>query len=144
LEQVIDMSDQHDLTTDFEPEYPTNTVIGVFEEPLGARQAVSALEDVSIDSESVDIVCNQIAEDRLEEVEEESMLKAKIVQFLFAAGEESEELNEYDRLLDEGRYLVRVPVEEDEQAKTVAEILQRHGGHYINYFSKFTVTKMVS
>jgi hypothetical protein len=136
------MSDLHDAVTHFEPEYPTNTVVAVFEEPQQAQDAVSALEGTSVDTDSVEVVCNRLAEEKFQELEDENPLKSRVADFLFKAGEEREELRQYDRWLSEGHFVVQVPVDDDERAREVADILQQHGGHYIHHFSEFTVAKM--
>jgi hypothetical protein len=135
------MSEEHNIEPQFEPEYPLNTVVAVFEEPEKAKEAVSSLDELSIDLDSVEVICNELAEKKFEELEEESTLKSKVAEFLYKAGQEKEQLQRYDRYLNEGKYVVQVPADDD-QAEQVAQILKSNGGFYINHFSDYTVTQM--
>jgi hypothetical protein len=135
------MSEEHNIEPQFEPEYPLNTVVAVFEEPEKAKEAVSSLDELSIDLDSVEVICNELAEKKFEELEEESTLKSRIAEFLYKAGQEKEQLQRYDRYLNEGKYVVQVPVDDD-KAEQVAQTLKSHGGFYIHHFSDYTVTQM--
>lgn len=138
------MSNSENTQEGFDPGYPENTVFGVIDRARDAIDAVSALRQTPIDTDNVEIISNEVAEKEIANFRDERPVAARVVKFLVVAGEESEEWRSYNQHLEAGRYMIRIPVENDEQAERVAEVLQQHGGHHVNYFGSLTVTRLVS
>lgn len=136
------MNNSNQDSSEMTPSYPENSVIGVFEDPDTTSAVVDALADRPETAGTIDVISDTVAEERITALRDENPLKARIIRFLLVASNEAEILDRYKRSIDEGRYVVRVPIQEG-QENAVAEVMQRHGGHFVNYFGRLAITTLV-
>lgn len=123
-------------------EYPTNRVVGVVENAKAAEAIVSKLAEMPLDEDSIDLLCNEAAAEQIAEYQEEHPWKAKVNHIMTFMSNESELIDQYNQMLERGELIVSAEVEDEEQAKDVADAIHQHGGHYINYFGTQVITTL--
>jgi hypothetical protein len=132
----------HETPTRLHEEYPTNTVIGVVEDAKAAEAIASKLEDMPLNEDSINILCDEAAAEQIEEYRNEHPIKARIDHVMTFMSNESELIDQYNQRLNNGELIVSAEVEDEEQAHEVADVMRQHGGHYINYFGTQVITTL--
>jgi len=69
-------------------------------------------------------------------------LRARFLRFFQKAAYESDALEAHERALNDGQHVIYVPVRNDKEARTVADILRAAGGRGILYFGVWSVTEL--
>ena len=123
--------------------YPTNTVIGVINDPQATHVAVTALSEMPIVEDTIDVVCTESVVEQLNAYRADRPWKARVAHFLMGMSDELELQEKYGRWLDEGSFIIRVPIPDQEQAETVATVMREQGGHFIHYYGPSTITTLV-
>jgi hypothetical protein len=132
----------HETPARLHEEYPTNTVIGVVEDAKAAEAIASKLEDMPLNEDSINILCDEAAAEQIEEYRNEHPIKARIDHVMTFMSNESELIDQYNQRLNNGELIVSAEVEDEEQAHEVADVMRQHGGHYINYFGTQVITTL--
>jgi hypothetical protein len=132
----------HETPARLHEEYPTNTVIGVVEDAKAAEAIASKLEDMPLNEDSINILCDEAAAEQIEEYRNEHPIKARIDHVMTFMSNESELIDQYNQRLNNGELIVSAAVEDEEQAHEVADVMRQHGGHYINYFGTQVITTL--
>lgn len=122
------------------PAYPQGKVIGALA-PADAEAVTAALTAAGFAADQIDVVTAADVEG-LDSPLDRTGLPGLIDRFLLSLGSD---LNWLERARDElaaGHVLVTVAIEDDGHRERVRDILHAHGGHWINYFGRWTVTAL--
>jgi hypothetical protein len=60
----------------------------------------------------------------------------------FATMDALPDAGRYAAAAQEGRFVLAVRAEDEARRAKLVEILERHGGHFINYYGKLTTTEL--
>lgn len=117
--------------------FPRDAVVGALEQDR-VGPALSALEAAGVATGRVQTVSGPGGERRVRATMDTGDWA---LEFLF--GFETEHRRRHLRQLEAGQTLVVVWVEDGTQAERVGEILARHGGQFVNYYSRWTARSLV-
>ena len=121
-------------------EYPVDYLLGVMDTPAQVKCAIDALSGPFLESE-IEVSCGQAAAQRLRESTGRTGLLDKIIrvgQSLGLTNDEMEVKGAYEKALRDGHVVVRVHAPTDDRKQLAVRALRDCGGHFINYFGKFT------
>lgn len=121
-------------------EYPVDYLLGVMNTPAQAQCAIDALSGPFLESE-IEVSCGPTAAQRLRESTGRTGLLDKVIrvgQSLGLTNDEMEVKGAYEKALRDGHVVVRVHAPTDDRKALAVRVLQDCGGHFINYFGKFT------
>jgi len=137
------MMDAHEPTPRIGEAYPINTVVGVVDDAQSADATVMALEQMLGFGDVVEVVGSTKAVEQLAQYQRKHPWKARVNRLVKYIGNESEIFERYRQVLNQGDFIVIVPVADETEAGTVANTMQQQGSHYINYFGPKKVTTLV-
>lgn len=121
-------------------EYPVDYLLSVMDTPAQVKCAIDALTGPFLESE-IGVSCGQAAAQRLRESTGRTGLLDKIMrvgQSLGLTNDEMEVKGAYEKALRDGHVVVRVHAPTDDRKELAVRTLRDCGGHFINYFGKFT------
>lgn len=121
-------------------QYPVNYLLGVMDTPAQVKCAFDALSGAFLESE-LEVSCGEAAAERLRASTGRTGLLDKVIRIAQSIGitnDEMEVKGGYERALREGHIVVRVQAPTDDRKALAVRALQECGGHFINYFGKFT------
>ncbi len=124
---------------------PYSLFLGVIDDPGEADKAKEELVQAGIPAGNVEVLDKEGAHERLNVDAEGSNFLEKIVRVVWNAPTLSGlHFREVQDAADEGSRVVLAHIE-DEEAKTVFEVLSRHGGRHLEHIdSKGTFTEMAA
>jgi hypothetical protein len=127
-------------------QYHENHVIGVLDTPEAAEAAVRELTSGGFLESEVTLTCGVERADLLRASSGRSGITGRILRVVDrfgAGGEEMDARHQYEQALREGRLNVLVLAPTEERKRLAAEILRQHGGHFINFFGRLAIEKLV-
>lgn len=110
-------------------------VVAIFDQEESARAAVHDLVDNGYD---VEVLQGEEGRRRLDPHEEEGFFASLGHALQTVVGDEDRIVDDIDAYLAEDRSLVVVGAEEAGEEESAADILRRHGGHYMWRFDQWT------
>jgi hypothetical protein len=125
--------------------YPENHVLGVLDTPEEVSAAVTALADAGFRSSEVSVASGRAAADALHASTGRTGLANLAIRIAERIGIENDEMlvkERYERALREGEFVVAVLAPTDERKALAAEVLRGHGGHFINFLGRRTMTAL--
>ena len=121
--------------------YPLNHVVGLMDTPEQVRCALDTLTGPFLESE-IKVVCGGEQEaDRLRATTGRTGLLDHVLRIAQSIGITNDELevkDRYEQALREGHVMVHVLAPTDERKERAAQGLRDCGGHFINFFGRFT------
>lgn len=120
--------------------YPENALLGVLDTPEQVKCALDALSGPFLETE-VEVLCGEGQADRLRTATGRTGLLDKALRVVQSFGMWNDELEakaQYEKALRDGHLVVLVEAQSDERKQLAIEALKGCGGHFINYFGKFT------
>jgi hypothetical protein len=126
-------------------QYPTNHVLGIVDTPEQLGSAATALTGAGFRDSEIDVSCGQVAADDLAATTGRTGLAnvaIRIAERLGIADEEMEVKAQYEQALRDGRFVLLVLAPTEERRTLAAKILRDHGGHFINFLGRRTITAM--
>jgi hypothetical protein len=122
------------------PTYPENSLLGVLDTPEQVRCALDALSGPFLETE-LEVLCGEGQADRLRATTGRTGLLDKALRVVQSFGMWNDELEvkaQYEEALRDGHIVVLVEAPSDDRKQLAVEALRGCGGHFINYFGKFT------
>ena len=122
--------------------FPYNTVVGVVDEPSGLEAAVSDLVDHGFAESHIHVLCG---EDGIQQIDAKGKRKgvlARLFRVVDGLGEEREHTAHHVKDLESGHFVVVIDTPNDSAKARARDALARHGGHYINYYSRFSTENL--
>ena len=118
--------------------FPYQTVVGVVDDPDELEAAVRALLSNGFDEAEVHVLCGARGIEQIDAKGERKGLLARLFRIVDALGEEREHTARHVKELESGHFLIVVDAH-DETSKTRArDALATHGGHFINFYSRWS------
>jgi hypothetical protein len=122
------------------PTYPENALLGVLDTPEQVSCALDALSGPFLETE-IEVLCGEGQADRLRATTGRTGLLDKALRVVQGFGLWNDELEvkaQYEQALRDGHIVVMVEAQSDDRKQLAVEALKGCGGHFINYFGKFT------
>jgi hypothetical protein len=120
--------------------YPENALLGVLDTPEQVRCALDALSGPFLEAE-IEVLCGEGQADRFRAASGRTGLLDKVLRVVQSLGMWNDELEakaQYEKALRDGHIVVLVEAQSDDRKQLAVEALRGCGGHFINYFGKFT------
>jgi hypothetical protein len=124
--------------------YPTNRLLGVIDRPADASAGAAALAAIGVAPSDVVVLAGDEGRDRLANLGAAPTPLSRIVRlFQFVLMDQTPDFLVYERAILDGRAVVAVHAVGREGMLAAAAVLERHGGHFLNWFGRF-MTEEVS
>jgi hypothetical protein len=123
-----------------QPTYPEHALLGVLDTPEQVKCALDALSGPFLETE-IEFLCGEAQADRLRTTTGRTGLLDKALRVVQSLGMWNDELEvkaQYEKALRDGHIVVLVEAQSDDRKQLAVEALKGCGGHFINYFGKFT------
>jgi hypothetical protein len=119
--------------------YPMFRVIAILDHAEDVRTALDALERDGVDVSKVNLLTGQPGARVLDRTGRAHGWGARLLRLFLRGAYEGEALEAHERALEEGRNVIFVPVQGNEEGLRVVEILRAAGGHYILHVHPWNV-----
>jgi hypothetical protein len=117
--------------------YPTSRLLGVFDHPEDATVAAQSLLAARL-GDTIDVLAGDDGLDRLGRLGPRPGPLSRVVRaFQFMTMDQTPDFLVYERALLDGRAVVAVRVSDRERMRVAADLLTRHGAHFLNYFGRY-------
>jgi hypothetical protein len=124
--------------------YPTNRLLAVIDRPEDASRATEALAAAGVAQADVTILAGEDGLDHLAGLGSEPNPLSRVVRLLqFTLMDQTPDFLVYERAILDGRVVVAVAAADRDRMLAAAAVLERHGGHFLNWFGRF-MTEEVS
>jgi hypothetical protein len=121
--------------------FPTSAVVGVIDEPGEVLRAADELRAAGYDP---DVLSSEHGAERIENAggSPDQVRVTRMAQGMF--GYEADHTERHLAELSAGHFVLLVESHDDENTDRIRDVLARHGGHFVNYYSKWTSRTMIS
>ncbi|MBI3650942.1 MAG: hypothetical protein HY231_07810 [Acidobacteria bacterium] len=120
--------------------YPSNSLIGIIDDYADAKAALRDLTNAGFAEEELGILCCAEGQKQIDADGNEHGLLGKIAAVVREFGDvDNEQKRLHEKALREGHFLLAVRASEETKRDKATEILQAHGGHFINFYSPWVV-----
>jgi hypothetical protein len=124
--------------------YPTNRLLGVVDRPADAQAAAAALAGIGVPPDDVTILAGEEGRDRLSRLGAAPTPLSRVVRlFQFVLMDQTPDFLVYEGAILDGRAVVAIHAADRDGMRAAAAVLERHGGHFLNWFGRF-MTEEVS
>jgi hypothetical protein len=125
--------------------YPTRRLLGVIDGPAAAARAVAGLDEAGFPGSDVQVMEGEAGRDGLGRLGTPPNRLSRLVRALqFTLMDQMPDFVVYERALGDGRTVVAVRVADRDRMLAAKEVIERHGGHFLNYFGSFTTEEVSS
>lgn len=118
--------------------FPYDTVVGIVDEPGQLVGAVRELIASGVAEEDVSILCGEDGIRRIDATGERKGMLARLFRVVDALGTEREHTARHVEALEQGKFVVVVDAPDDVVKTRVRNALLPYGGHFINYYSRWS------
>ena len=123
--------------------FPYNAVVGIVDDPMEAAEAVRELVASGVTEEDVDVLCGEAGVRRIDAAGTRKGMLARIFRVVDRIGEEHEHTARHVEALQAGWFVVVVDAPDDTLKTRVRNALVAHGGHFVNYYSRWSTENLV-
>ncbi len=123
--------------------YPTDHLLAAFRDPTAAAAAAAEIVAAGIPDGAVTILRGKEGADRLDGTGSANGWLARARRLVsFTLMDQLPDMAMYERAVRDGGAVVMVRVRGDQRTAVVADILRRHGGHFINHYGRFATEEI--
>jgi hypothetical protein len=123
--------------------YPTNRLLIVVDDPDRARAGVRELTAAGMTPADVDVLVGDRGVDELRRLGGARGFLGRIVRiFQFMSMDQMPDFVMYEASLREGRTVLAIRPRDREQMLAARDIVARHGGHFANWFGRFSTEEV--
>ena len=123
--------------------YPTNRLLMVIDDPHRAREAMGELARSGLGPDRVALLVDERGVDELRRLGGARGFLARLVRmFQFMSMDQMPDFVMYEASLREGRAVLAIRPRNREQMLAARDIVARHGGHFANWFGRFSTEEV--
>jgi hypothetical protein len=123
--------------------YPTRKVLGVIDDPLRAREAVSALVATSVPASDIRLLVGEDGRRDLVTLgSRPNPLSRAVRVFQFMSMDQLPDFMIYERAIADGRAVIAVHVANRAAMVAVRAVLERSGAHFLNHFGRLSTEEL--
>jgi hypothetical protein len=118
--------------------FPYNTVVGVIDDPEHVVSAVDTLATDGFTEGNVQVLCGEPGIRRIDAEGKRKGLLGRIFRVVDRMGPEHGHTARHVQALEDGGYVVIVEAHDDDAKLRARDAMAANGGHFINYYSRWT------
>ena len=122
--------------------YPTNRVAGTINDSADAQAVIEELIEAGFNTDEIDVIYGEEGMRRLDPTGEKHGLLARLQRTFLQLNEEPKHLRHHVEDVLAGHFVIMVLAEETEKQARAAQILKSHGGHFINFYGRWTMQSL--
>ena len=122
--------------------YPTNRVAGTINDSADAQAAIEELIKAGFNMDEIDVIFGEEGMRRLDPTGEKHGLLARLQRAFLQLNEEPKHLRHHVEDVLAGHFVIMVLAEESEKQARASQILKSHGGHFINFYGRWTMQSL--
>ncbi len=123
--------------------YPTDHLLAAFRDEAAAVTAAAEIVAAGIPTEAVTVLRGEEGADRLDGTGSANGWLARARRLVsFTMMDQLPDMAMYERAVRDGGAVVMVRVRGDQRTAVVADIVRRHGGHFINHYGRFATEEI--
>jgi uncharacterized protein (UPF0261 family) len=122
--------------------FPYNSVVGVIDDPSDLEAAVEGLVASGFAESDVNVLCGERGVRQIDAKGKRKGLLARLFRTVDALGAEREHTEHHVAELEAGHFIVVVDSPDDAAKLRARDGLAAHGGHFINYYSRFSAENL--
>ena len=123
--------------------YPTNRLLMVIDDPHRAPEAMRELAAAGLGPDRVSLLVGERGVDELRRLGGARGFVARVVRmFQFMSMDQMPDFVMYEASLREGRAVLAIRPRNREQMLAARDIVARHGGHFANWFGRFSTEEV--
>ena len=130
------MSDANESLSQEAGHYPLHMILGIVS-AAAINDIVADLQHVGIPGDQIDVA--EGGADAQQIIEEDKHSWYERIAEALQLSDDQDQRTQYINALQQGDAVISVRLAADAQKSTVAEALVRHGGHFVNYYGRWTV-----
>lgn len=122
--------------------FPNGTVVGIVDDPESAAAALDGLIAAGVPEEEITVLYGDAGADRLDASGQRHGLLGKVRRLVQNYGDQDlPHVRRQAAELRRGNFVISAPAGDDDR-DFVADILTTHGGHFVNHYGSWTVTRL--
>ena len=118
--------------------FPYNSVVGVVDDTDQLEATVAELVDHGFAESDVSVLCGRRGIETIDARGKRKGLLARVFRMIDAMGEEREHTARHVRELEAGHFIVVTEVADQSSKDRARDAMSKHGGHFINYYSRWS------
>jgi hypothetical protein len=123
--------------------YPTNRLLLVLDDPAAAPAALRDLAEIGVRPEDVSVLVGKQGVEQLHRLGGSRGLLGRLVRmFQFMSMDQMPDFVMYEAALEDGRAVVAARPRNRAQMLAIRDVLARHGGHFANWFGRFSTEEL--
>ena len=123
--------------------FPYDSVVGVIDDQRSVSGAVEDLANAGIPEDEIFVLAGERGIERIDAEGEHHGLLGRIFRKLDTIGDEHDETQAHVQALREGQFVVGAHVTDDGHKTRAVEVFQRHNGHHVSYYSRWTTERLI-
>ncbi|HJU89568.1 MAG TPA: hypothetical protein VJ672_09255 [Gemmatimonadaceae bacterium] len=123
--------------------FPYNAVVGVIDDTAQLESAVQALDANGFGEDKVSVLSGEAGVRMIDAKGQRKGLLARIFRVIDALGTEREHTARHVKALEDGHFIVVVDAPDEAAISRARDTLAAHGGHFINYYGRWTEEDLV-
>ncbi len=133
------MSDTPDKPQDLVT-YPTNSLLGVIDDPAELGPALRDLEAAGFTGEAVSVFSGEEDAQKIDASGTGHGVLTRLLRLVQAVhAVDQEQLKRYEEAARSGKHVLAVRVNDSQERERAREVLNAHGGHFINFYGRMTI-----
>jgi hypothetical protein len=122
--------------------YPKNRIAAILNDDRSLDEAVKHLPQANVNLGDVNVLSGPEGIRLLDRRGVRRGLRSRLLRIAQQTAYEGTALDNHERALRNGQYIIYVPVKGEEQIQDVIDALRRAGGHYLLQFHRWTVEEL--
>lgn len=118
--------------------FPYQSVVGVIDNPGDLETAVDDLVASGFGESDVHVLCGTSGIEQIDAKGKRKGLLARLFRVVDALGEEREHTARHVKELESGHFVVVVDARDEGSKARARDALAAHGGHFINFYSRWS------
>jgi hypothetical protein len=122
--------------------FPYQTVVGVIDDPTNLETALEGLVEGGFGEADVHVLCGARGVAQIDAKGKRKGLLARLFRVVDGLGEEREHTERHVKELEAGHFIVVVESPDEVTKARARDGLAAHGGHFINYYSRWSTENL--
>ncbi len=123
--------------------YPTDHLLAAFRDPVAAAEAARDLVAAGITPDRVTVLRGEEGAERLDGTGSANGVLARVRRLVsFTMMDQLPDMAMYERAVRDGGAVAMVRVRGGQRTAVVADVVRRHGGHFINHYGRFATEEI--